>query len=184
MPVPYFPWQAQQPIQMPWGGGTLGGQDWGGSEGNPFGPGYKPPKDPFQALGLPVIHQGLISGQGLTPNQRAMLSAAMSRSIGRAGEAGQEALSRRLSAQGIGGTGLGNAALSGAQGDLLGLYQQGLSDINKADLEMYMNFLNLLAGQQPRQETPSDLEKVGGSLLGMGAGYGLNYLFNRPPKAG
>lgn len=113
----------------------------------------------------------IIANQGLSPEQRAMMSAAMSRTLGRATEADQEALSRRLAAQGISNTGLGNAALTGAQGNLLSAYQQSLSNVDQQSLSAYLNAVNALFGGEMGEAARRSAEKmqeeaIKGQLIG------------------
>jgi len=111
----------------------------------------------------------IIASGGLTPQQRAMMTSAMSRQLGRAAEGEKEAMSRRIAAQGIGGTGLANAALSGAQGNLLSAYQQGLSNIEQTGMNSYLQALYALYNARQNKEL-AEMQKEGqgglGGLLG------------------
>lgn len=83
----------------------------------------------------------IINAQGLTPQQRAMFSAAMNRNLGMQAEQAGQGLGRRFAAQGIAGTGLANSALGQIQSGLLEAQQEGEEGLNKMGLDLYQNAL-------------------------------------------
>lgn len=93
----------------------------------------------------------ILNAGGLTPQQRAMLSAAMNRQLGLQAEAAGETAQRRAAAQGIAGTGIGNAMQGNVLSGLLAAQQEGEEGLNKYSLELYQNALQTLFGGLQRE---------------------------------
>jgi hypothetical protein len=144
--------------------------------------------DAEQALRLGLLQQNvskaaygglgdILSSGGMTPQQRAMLSATMSRSLGAQAQQAGLGLGRRAAAQGIGGTGLANAGLGQIQSGLLSAQQQGEEGINQQSLDLYRSALQSALGiaeSDKDRKAREEQQKAGrtgfGGLLGGVAG--------------
>lgn len=120
----------------------------------------------------------IINAGGLTPQQRAMFSAAMNHNLGLQAEQAGLGLGRRAAAQGIGGTGLANAGLGQVQSGLLSAQQQGEEALNEKSLQMYMDALQTALGITEREkDRQAQKDAQNGSGFGfkdvLGAGLGL-----------
>ena len=128
--------------------------------------------DPY---GVISEYMDIVNAGGLTPQQRAMLSAAMNRQLGMQAEQAGQATERRSAAQGIAGTGLANAQYGNVLSGLLSAQQQGEQGLNEYGLNLYQNALRALLGETDvANERQAQLEanKGGGfgSFLGGLAG--------------
>ena len=140
--------------------------------------------DQFAGFNNQVMLQGskgladILNAQGLTPQQRAMMSATMSRSLGAQAEQGGLGLGRRAAAQGISGTGLANAGLGQIQSGLLSAMQQGEEGINQQSIDLYRSALQSALGiteaekNRKFQENQQEKQKpnVFGTLAGLVGG--------------
>lgn len=116
----------------------------------------------------------ILSAGGLTPQQRAMLSATLNRSLGMQSEQAGLGLGRRAAAQGIGGTGLANAGLGQVQSGLLSALQQGNEGIDKQSLDLYRSALQSALGiaeaEKNRQFESEEARKKRTGLAGLAGG--------------
>lgn len=118
----------------------------------------------------------ILSAGGLTPQQRAMLSAAMNRQLGLQAEQAGQASQRRAAAQGISGTGLANAMQGNIFSGLLSAQQQGESALDKYSLDLYQNALQTLFGasEKDKAQRMQAAAQEGGGLGGfLGGAAGL-----------
>lgn len=97
--------------------------------------------------GLQKLYGILQTGQGLSPQQRGMLSAVMQRSLGMAAEQSGQGLGRRLAAQGISNTGLANSSLAQVLSGSLSAQRQANSELDQQSLNAYFNALQNALGQ-------------------------------------
>ena len=116
----------------------------------------------------------IINAGGLTPQQRAMFSAAMNRNLGLQAEQAGLGLGRRAAAQGIGGTGLANAGLGQVQSGLLSALQQGNEGIDQQSLDLYRSALQSALGiaeaEKNRQFDSEEARKKRTGLAGLAGG--------------
>jgi len=110
--------------------------------------------------------RSIVESGGLTHEQRAILSAAGNRRLGKQAQSAGSALERRLAAQGIAGSGLGNAAFGGILSGLLGA-QQGLpSSINQQSLNVLQNALRQLFQSEREMALQRAAQPGFGDVLG------------------
>lgn len=140
--------------------------------------------DQFAGFNNQVMLQGskgladILNAQGLTPQQRAMMSATMNRNLGLQAEQGGLGLGRRAAAQGISGTGLANAGLGQIQSGLLSALQQGEEGINQQSVDLYRSAIQSALGiteaekNRKFQENQQEKQKpnVFGALAGLVGG--------------